>query len=104
MSTEGDQPGHNPFAEYMKRINGPTGGRQQDRARRISRRILELEDDLEVVGEAKTVEAVSLWSKNFGPHWFIMDVTMPLLNGLQATSQISQSRPSHKSPRFLVHR
>ena len=53
--------------------------------RREFRKILELENDLEVVGEAKDGhQAVSL-AKKLRPTLVLMDVTMPLLNGLQAT-------------------
>jgi YesN/AraC family two-component response regulator len=49
--------------------------------RREFRKILELESDLEVVGEAKDGhEAVTL-AKKLRPSLVLMDVTMPLLNG-----------------------
>ncbi len=38
--------------------------------RRDIRKILEREDDLEVVGEAKNGHQAVAWSKNFVPHWF----------------------------------
>ena len=64
--------------------------------RRQYRKILELEDDLEVVGEAKDGhEAVAL-AKILHPSLVLMDVTMPLLNGLQATRQILKAAPTSK--------
>jgi DNA-binding NarL/FixJ family response regulator len=33
------------------------------------RKMLDLEDDLEVVGEAKDAVRRSCWPKNFGPMW-----------------------------------
>jgi DNA-binding NarL/FixJ family response regulator len=64
--------------------------------RREFRKILELEDDLEVVGEAKNGhEAVAL-VKKLRPALVLMDVAMPLLNGLQATCQILKAFPSTK--------
>jgi len=56
--------------------------------RREFRKILEHEDDLEVVGEAKNGrEAVAL-VKKLRPALVLMDLAMPVLNGLQATAQI----------------
>jgi DNA-binding NarL/FixJ family response regulator len=59
--------------------------------RRVFREILELQDDLEVVGEAKDgCQAVAM-VKKLRPALVLMDVAMPLLNGLQATRQILES-------------
>jgi DNA-binding NarL/FixJ family response regulator len=67
------------------------------------RKILELEDDLEVVGEAKDGhEAVAL-AKKLRPTLILMDVTMPLLNGLQATCQILKAVPATKVLMLSVH-
>ena len=52
------------------------------------RKILELENDLEVVGEAKNGHQAVAMAKKLRPALILMDVTMPLLNGLQATCQI----------------
>src|ERR1035437_2202931 len=61
--------------------------------RRELRTILELEDDLEVVGEAKNgYEAVAM-VKKLRPALVLMDIAMPLLNGLQATYQILKTMP-----------
>jgi two-component system nitrate/nitrite response regulator NarL len=69
--------------------------------RKEFRKILELENDLEVVGEAKDgLEAVAL-VKKLHPALVLMDVSLPLLNGLQATRLMleiipllrTQSRP-----------
>ena len=67
------------------------------------RRILELEDDLEVVGEAKDGhEAVAL-VKKLRPALVLMDITMPLLNGLKATCQILKAVPATKVLMLSVH-
>jgi DNA-binding NarL/FixJ family response regulator len=64
--------------------------------RKEFRKILELEDDLEVVGEAKDgLQAVAL-VKKLRPTLVLMDVTMPLLNGLQANCQILKTVPATK--------
>ena len=60
------------------------------------RKILELEDDLEVVGEAKDGHQAVAMVKRLRPALVLMDVTMPLINGLQATGQILKFCPATK--------
>ncbi len=58
--------------------------------------LLKLEADIEVIGEAESGrQAVALASK-LSPDVIVMDIAMPLLNGLEATRQILQSNPSTK--------
>ena len=71
--------------------------------RKAFRTILEKEDDLEVVGEAKNgPEAVAL-AKRLHPALVLMDVTMPLLNGVQATRQILDANPCTKVLMLSIH-
>ena len=60
------------------------------------RALLAMEDDFEVVGEARNGrEAVQLAIK-LHPEVVVMDIAMPLLNGLEATRQILKDFPDTK--------
>ncbi len=50
--------------------------------------LLEREPDLKVVGEAADGRAAVRLAKDLEPHLVVMDVTMPDLNGIDATRQI----------------
>jgi len=71
--------------------------------RREFRKILELEDDLEVVGEAKNGHEAVAMVKKLRPALVLMDVVMPLLNGLHATRQILKASPATKVLMLSVH-
>lgn len=59
-----------------------------------TRRLLESQNDFEVVGEASDgIEAVEL-AKKYKPEIIIMDVSMPRLNGIEATKQIKAIYPN----------
>jgi DNA-binding NarL/FixJ family response regulator len=67
------------------------------------RKMLELEHDLEVVGEAEDGRQAVALAKKFHPDVVLMDIAMPLLNGLQATRQILQANPAIKVLMLSAH-
>jgi DNA-binding NarL/FixJ family response regulator len=60
------------------------------------RKMLELENDLEVVGEAQDGRQAVALTKELHPAVVLMDIAMPLLNGLEATRQLLKADPSTK--------
>lgn len=67
------------------------------------RALLKLETDMKIVGEAENGrQAVALVSQ-LGPDVVVMDIAMPLLNGLEATRQILQTAPSTKVLMLSAH-
>lgn len=58
--------------------------------------LLAAEDDMEIVGEADNGRQAVQMAKKFLPDVIVMDIAMPVLNGLEATRQITRSLPSAK--------
>jgi len=67
------------------------------------RDLVELEGDLEVVGEAKNGRQAVAMVKKLRPAVVLMDITMPVLNGLQATLQILKALPATKVLMLSAH-
>ena len=55
--------------------------------------MLELETDIEVIGEAKEGREAVMMAKKLRPAVVLMDIAMPRLNGLEAASQIRKLLP-----------
>jgi DNA-binding NarL/FixJ family response regulator len=60
------------------------------------RNLLQAEADIEVVGEAGNGRLAVQRTKELRPAVVVMDIAMPLLNGLEATRQILQALPATK--------
>jgi DNA-binding NarL/FixJ family response regulator len=60
------------------------------------RKMLELEDDLEVAGEAQDGRQAVAQAQKLRPAVVLMDIAMPLLNGLEATRQVLKLVPATK--------
>jgi DNA-binding NarL/FixJ family response regulator len=60
------------------------------------RSLLKHEDDIEVVGEAETGRQAVKLTRKLRPSVVVMDIAMPLLNGLEATRQIRKEIPDTK--------
>jgi len=62
--------------------------------RESTRRILEQESDLEVIGEAGDGEEAVRLATSFKPDVAIIDIAMPKLDGIEATKQIKDLCPA----------
>jgi len=60
------------------------------------RSLLKHERDIEVVGEAETGRQAVQLTRKLRPAVVVMDIAMPLLNGLEATRQIHRDFPDTK--------
>jgi len=60
------------------------------------RALLAAEADIEVVAEAETGRQAVQLARKFMPEVIVMDIAMPLLNGLDATRQIMHDMPTSR--------
>jgi DNA-binding NarL/FixJ family response regulator len=67
------------------------------------RKMLELEADLEVIGEAQDGRQAVALVKKLRPAVVLMDIAMPLLNGLAATRQSLDAVPATKVLMLSAH-
>ncbi|MFM2125144.1 MAG: hypothetical protein RL328_1595 [Acidobacteriota bacterium] len=68
------------------------------------RRILEAQEDMEVVGEVSNGREAVEQSEQLQPDIIIMDVTMPELNGIEATRRIAEVAPRARVLALSMHR
>src|ERR1700691_4284212 len=71
--------------------------------REVYREMLELEDGLEVVGEAQDGRQAVAMVKKLRPAVVLMDIAMPLLNGLEATRQVLKAAPATRVLMLSAH-
>jgi DNA-binding NarL/FixJ family response regulator len=67
------------------------------------RKMLELEDDIEVVGEAQNGRMAVALAKKLQPAVVLMDIAMPQLNGLEAARQLQKTLPATKVLMLSAH-
>jgi DNA-binding NarL/FixJ family response regulator len=67
------------------------------------RKMLDLEKDLQVVGEAEDGRQAVAMVKKLHPAVVLMDIAMPLLNGLEATRQVLKAVPDTKVLMLSAH-
>src|ERR1035438_6387284 len=67
------------------------------------RKMLELEADFEVVGEAQDGRQAVALAKKLRPAVVLMDIAMPQLNGLEATRQLLKILPATKVLMLSAH-
>jgi len=72
--------------------------------RRGFRRILDAESDLEVVGEVANGRQAVESATELQPDVVVMDVTMPELNGIEATRRIADSAPRARVLALSMHK
>ena len=66
--------------------------------------LLKAQKDFRVVGTATDGQAAVRMAEELCPHVVVMDVSMPLLNGIDATSRILQKNPNIKIVALSSHR
>ncbi len=67
------------------------------------RKMLELENDLQVVGEVEDGRQAVALVKKLRPDVVLMDIAMPRLNGLEATRQLLKAVPTTKVLMLSAH-
>src|SRR5512140_2787406 len=58
--------------------------------------LISAEEDLEVIAEAENGRQAVQLAKELNPDAIVMDIAMPVLNGVEATRQITRAMPTAK--------
>ena len=66
------------------------------------RQLLESEPDMEVVGEAEDGRILVAVAAELSPDVVVMDVSMPHLNGIEATRQIRNAKDPKDAPKVIA--
>ena len=74
-----------------------------DVVRQGVRRILETQDDWEIAGEAANGQQAVRLYRQLKPDAVVMDITMPVMNGLDATKEIVEANPDSKVLVLTMH-
>lgn len=67
------------------------------------RQILESQNDWQVCGEACNGREAIRLSHELKPDVIVMDITMPVMSGLEATSEITRANPDSRVLVFTMH-
>jgi DNA-binding NarL/FixJ family response regulator len=67
------------------------------------RKMLEMENDFEIVGEAQEGRQAVALAKKLHPDVVLMDIAMPQLNGLEATRQVLKAVPATRVVILSAH-
>jgi len=71
--------------------------------RRELRTLLPLLDDIEIVGEAENGQSAIELAASLQPDAILIDVEMPILDGLEATRRIKQASPATRIIILSIH-
>ena len=74
-----------------------------DIVRQAVRHILQTQDDWEVAGEASNGQEAIRLTRELKPDAVVMDITMPVMNGLDATREILRTSPVCKVLILTMH-
>lgn len=66
--------------------------------------LLETEDDIQVIGTAVDGQQAVAMEKELNPDLVVMDIAMPVINGLEATRQIFRHNPKARIVLLSAHR